>query len=103
MTEGSQKATEAVEDYAEDIERRCGQLQINGQQLLETFIHGLRPSLRAAVIKDQPANVTDAINAARVAQSLELPPALDTDVVAKKRLRTLLQSSCSPSRRSWWH
>ena len=34
------------------------------------------------VIKDQPANVTEAINAARVAQSLELP-ASDADLVAK--------------------
>ena len=82
LTERSQKATEAVEDYAEDIEKRCGQLQINGQQLLETFIRGLRPGLRAAVIKDHPANVTDAINAARVAQSLELP-LMDPATVAK--------------------
>ena len=38
--------------------------------MVEAFVRGLRPNIRAAVIKDQPANLTAAINSARVAQSL---------------------------------
>ena len=70
LSERRQTDNETVEDFAEDIERRCGQLQINGQQMVEAFVRGLRPNIRAAVIRDQPANLTAAINSARVAQSL---------------------------------
>ena len=70
LSEKKQGSTETVEEYAEDIERRCGQLNIHGQQMMEAFVRGLRPALRAAVIKDQPGNLTEAINSARVAQSL---------------------------------
>ena len=73
LSERKQRDLETVEEYAEDIERRCGQLDINGQQMVEAFIRGLRPNARAAVIKDQPANLTAAINSARVAQSLSVP------------------------------
>ena len=69
MKEDKQKM-KTLEDFAEDIELRCGQLQLNGQQMVEAFVRGLRPNIRAAVIKDQPANLTAAINSARVAQSL---------------------------------
>ena len=41
--------------------------------MVEAFVRGLRPNVRAAVIKDQPANLTAAINSARVAQSLSVP------------------------------
>ena len=80
LAERKQLPLETVEDYAEDIEKRCGQLQINGQQLLENFVRGLTPTLRAAVIKDQPANITEAINSARVAQSLAMPTPTASDV-----------------------
>ena len=108
LSERKQRESETVEDYAEDIERRCGQLAINGQQMVEAFIRGLRPNVRAAVIKDQPANLTAAINSARVAQSLSVPEthgiaeALKTVIaeqmkIVKEELAALTVNTASPA------
>ncbi len=110
LVERKQLPHETVEDYAQDIEKRCGQLQINGQQLLENFVRGLTPTLQAAVIKDQPTNITKAINSARVAQSLEMPTLTANDMTKtikaalteqletmKKELASLTINSMNPT------
>ena len=67
LSERKQAALESVEDFAEDIERHCGQLNIQGPQMVEAFVRGLRPTIWTAIIKDQPANLTEAINSSRIA------------------------------------
>ena len=41
LSKRRQTDNECVVDLAEGIEQRCGQLQINGQWMVEAFVRGL--------------------------------------------------------------
>ena len=56
--------------------------------MVHAFIRGLRQNLRTAVIKEQPANLVEAMNAGRVAQSLAVP--IETEGIASA-VKTIIE------------
>ena len=61
-----QGKNESLEDYTEDIYRRCHRLNINGNEMRDIFVQGLSPALKAHVIITQPQTMEEAVTSARL-------------------------------------
>lgn len=69
LADRKQQTNETVEKYLVDIEKLCCQLKKSPEERMEAFIRGLRPNIRAYVIKAHPKTVDEAVTQARIAQS----------------------------------
>ena len=58
--------TETIDNYANDIERYCSQLQMTEQQKIYQFLSGLDQSVFVQIMLTKPATLADAIHSARI-------------------------------------
>ena len=69
--------SETIDNYANDIEQYCNQLQMNEQQKIYQFLSGLDHNIFIQIMLTKPATLADAIQAARIAlMTSRSPPSM---------------------------
>jgi hypothetical protein len=93
LSERRQASTETVEHYAADIEQLAAQLDADEASSMEAFIRGLQPAIKAELIRTRPNTLHEAINSARVTQSLAKLTAEKKDERLDKLVQTIEELS----------
>jgi len=73
---------QSVDDYVTDMIKIGKAIEISDQMLQFAVLNGLRPELATYVTQRQPENMTDLLQAARIAE-LTLPASKDTELHSK--------------------
>ena len=70
LAKRKQGANESLSDYAVDIRKRCQRLLIPPVEQLHVFVQGLKEELRNYVVLQQPQNLEEAENFAKIKNSV---------------------------------
>ena len=67
-----QNKGESIDSYISDLRRMCSQLDKSDSDLLTQFLLGLQPATKRYVIGQNPTDIQQAENAARMAESIDV-------------------------------
>ena len=70
LADRSQGDSESIDSYATDILQWSRQLKCSENEQMGRFVRGLKPSLKAFVISKQPHTMVEAIDFARLGESV---------------------------------
>lgn len=92
----TQQVGQPVLDFIDSVERVARDADIPAELQFAAVVNGLRPSIRAFVLRQSPENLDALRHAARLAERTELPSGTDDTAEAIRRIeRQLAQLSCN--------
>ena len=96
LTNRRQKENETLEQYTEDIHRRCARLGVRGNELRDIYVQGLLSEIKTHVILNQPQTTEEAETMARLKSSVMAGTSKLTGMAELKKAVSSLRDSLSP-------